>query len=345
MIDSDSRFTVVKSVKSKTLLYELERQTQVIKGTIESFYNGDLDIKYISLVYKIGDEGQPWLLFCTSIGNNFQGLEKKVGKAQFLESIPDYINPTRIIAGQNSSDIRESIVCPSCEKSTVPSDFFEIEYRNILSNCTLTPQSRPVKIKQKGYTGTHSGTIFLYDDISMTKDKKQLERKPLINIPRIISILHPEITEESFLSMHKNQAFLNQTAIVCSSCFLKYTKEKEPSFSNNINKIGMLKGSTSLLNLRREIAYYNLKGIAELEKIKDPRCVSLVSNIYDKRELVGKIANKNTLFKKSRKVLEKSLLELKRKNDNDIDVEIVDFEHQTRQQRMIFQAVRLLIKL
>lgn len=57
-LEQDSKSTQVHPIHSQALVFHFERITSLIKGAIESNFNGSLDLKYIDLVYKKGHNGQ-----------------------------------------------------------------------------------------------------------------------------------------------------------------------------------------------------------------------------------------------------------------------------------------------
>ena len=196
----------------------------MIVGTVESNFGGSLSIKYLNLVLKKGKDDRIWLLYSDGLGNRFRPIDESEKKL-VNHTNPGFINPKRIKVLSHGVDIRDQLKCSDCQEYGVLSDFFEIKYEKFLVNMDLTAKNFPVVMENSAHLASKNPVFYANDeDINKKGLKKVKVRHQLIQIPNIFKKLYPNILERQFKEMIKEHTFLNQTATLCSNCYMKWMR-------------------------------------------------------------------------------------------------------------------------
>ena len=335
-VEGDTRLTQTLPINSKYLLYELERTAQMIVGTIESNFGGSLSIKYLNLVLKKGKDDRIWLLYSDSLGNRFRQTSESENKL-ISHTNPSFINPQRIKILSNDVDIRDQLKCVDCQEYGVLSDFYQIKYNKFLVNVDLSPKNYPIKLENTDNQSSKN-PVFYYkeEDLNKRSIKKAKVRHQLIRIPDIFKKLYPNILEQQFKEMIKDHTFLNQTATLCSRCYMKWMRrtieggrvlkpqpQKKPKSSFLLKK-----RSKSYSSINKELFKTNQKNMKYFGQFRrESRHSSMSTAIQNSQNNTIEENNPETRHNlKTKSKMEKKLLNLIQKNQADINLESQDFK-------------------
>ena len=160
------------------------------------------------------------------------------------------------------------------------------------------------------------------EDLNKKSLKKVKVRHQVIQIPNIFKKLYPNILERQFKEMIKEHTFLNQTATLCSRCYMKWMRRTKiggsipkPKPHKNPNFL-VKKRSKSYSSINLELFKTNQKNMRYFGQFRrESRHSSMSTAIQNSQNNTIEENNPETRHNlKTKSKMEKKLLKLIQKN-------------------------------
>lgn len=258
--ESDEYCINTDSVRSQIAIDKLNNICLEIIDAMQYLFNHSIKVKTAVFYLKQDLNFNLNFLYCSSIGfieyedkeHQVFAYKGKIFRNKLSDNFP--FHPHKVIYKKKETENYESIICVSCQKTSIKEKFHDIDYLSLIKFHEYNRSKPPFKqfdckideiFKNLNIlTVMKPKTNREIEKTSHNRINYELMRVDHSNIPIAIKNENPHFTPKDYMILKHNKLFLEKKTQVCEDCFfqlvdLKYFTEDDFNakiFQGNIKK-------------------------------------------------------------------------------------------------------------
>jgi len=257
-------FSHSDSIASPILASELEQTCLNIVKHVFAVTGGNIQISKMVLYFKLDDKNRLWLLFCTGLKLR-EKLNTQGGAVQ-KKKAERPLSPIMVISTRKDDNHQKQQVpsqylledqvnqanadaCLRCGREDLLYDVkmkLLTEYEEKVMKGVIKPDEKEEDIEQ-----------------SLENENNKSPRSRVEGVPKFMTRLYPNITNERYKKLRKNVSLMNMDVKVCEDCYLLVTS----SLLENLEEHKAKKHQTHLREIsKKQTNVFGLQKISEERK-------------------------------------------------------------------------------